>query len=84
MEIAGVKELKALDGLLETKLDVSKLESIAASIGSDVPFFIRGVPAICRGRGEVLEPVSGVSTYSATTPPAPSIRHSRPTRRRPA
>ena len=52
--------LKALDGLLKTNLGVSKLESIAATIGSDVPFFIRCVPAICRGRGEVVEPVSGV------------------------
>jgi 4-diphosphocytidyl-2-C-methyl-D-erythritol kinase len=25
-------------------------------LGSDVPFFIRGLPAICRGRGEIIEP----------------------------
>ncbi len=46
----------ALDRLLETHLDLATLESIAARVGSDVPFFIRRQPAICRGRGEHIEP----------------------------
>jgi 4-diphosphocytidyl-2-C-methyl-D-erythritol kinase len=52
--------LRALNELLGAGLSVGDLEKIAASIGSDVAFFIRGVPAICRGRGERVEPVEGV------------------------
>ena len=52
--------LKALNELLGAGLAVEELEKIAASIGSDVAFFIRGVPAICRGRGERVKPVEGV------------------------
>ncbi|MEI6033622.1 MAG: 4-(cytidine 5'-diphospho)-2-C-methyl-D-erythritol kinase [Verrucomicrobiae bacterium] len=47
--------LKALDALLETKLGDKALEKIAATIGSDVPFFIQNKPSWCRGRGELLE-----------------------------
>ena len=32
-----------------------ELEAIAATLGSDIPFFIRNRPAICRGRGETME-----------------------------
>jgi 4-diphosphocytidyl-2-C-methyl-D-erythritol kinase len=52
--------LKVLNELLGAGLSTEDLEKIAASIGSDVAFFIRGVPAICRGRGERVEPVEGV------------------------
>ena len=52
--------LKALNELLGVGFSVEELENLAASIGSDVPFFIRCVPAICRGRGERIEPVEGV------------------------
>ncbi len=48
--------LVALDSIFETHLGVSGLETLAAQIGSDVPFFIRRHPAICRGRGEIIEP----------------------------
>jgi 4-diphosphocytidyl-2C-methyl-D-erythritol kinase len=53
--------LLALNHLLETKLPAEEMEKIAATIGSDIPFFIRCRPAICRGRGEILETVEGVS-----------------------
>ncbi len=42
--------------LLGTRLGLAGLEKIAARLGSDVPFFIRRRPAICRGRGEIIEP----------------------------
>ena len=48
--------LIALDKLFETRLGIAGLEELAAPLGSDVPFFIRGVPALCRGRGERIEP----------------------------
>jgi 4-diphosphocytidyl-2-C-methyl-D-erythritol kinase len=31
------------------------LETLAAGLGSDVPFFVRGQTQRCRGRGEILE-----------------------------
>jgi 4-diphosphocytidyl-2-C-methyl-D-erythritol kinase len=34
-----------------------RIAGIAAELGSDVPFFVRGTAAICRGRGERVEPV---------------------------
>lgn len=47
--------LKALDSLHGTRLGEGTLENLAASIGSDIPFFIRNRPAWCRGRGEIME-----------------------------
>ena len=35
----------------------SRLHDIAAEIGSDVPFFLEGGMAMCRGRGEKIEPI---------------------------
>ena len=35
----------------------AKLAELAAELGSDVPFFFAGGAAICRGRGERVEPV---------------------------
>jgi 4-diphosphocytidyl-2-C-methyl-D-erythritol kinase len=48
--------LVALDSIFETGLGIEPLEEIAAILGSDVPFFVRGQPAICRGRGEIIQP----------------------------
>jgi len=48
--------LVALDSIFETRLGSDGLEKIAADIGSDVPFFIRRVPAWMRGRGEQIDP----------------------------
>lgn len=48
--------LLALDTLLQTRLGVPELERLAATLGSDVPFFIRRQPAWCRGRGEIIDP----------------------------
>jgi len=45
-------------------LPISKLAVLAAELGSDVPFFLVGGPAICRGRGEQVEPVSGLGSLS--------------------
>ncbi len=35
----------------------ARLMELAAELGSDVPFFLAGGAAICRGRGEKIEPV---------------------------
>ncbi len=48
--------LLGLDELFETRLGQKTLIKLAAQIGSDVPFFILGSAATCRGRGEMVEP----------------------------
>jgi 4-diphosphocytidyl-2-C-methyl-D-erythritol kinase len=41
------------------KLDwpLARLEKLSAELGSDIPFFFRGGAAVCRGRGERIEPI---------------------------
>jgi len=41
----------------------AKLAELAARLGSDIPFFIYRTPAVCRGRGEIIEPVRLKETY---------------------
>jgi 4-diphosphocytidyl-2-C-methyl-D-erythritol kinase len=40
--------------------DRERLATIAAELGSDVPFFIHGGAAVCRGRGELVESLGSV------------------------
>lgn len=47
--------LRALRRLAPGALDEAEVHEIAASLGSDVPYFLRGGLAIGRGRGEKLE-----------------------------
>ncbi|MCP5534452.1 MAG: 4-(cytidine 5'-diphospho)-2-C-methyl-D-erythritol kinase [Akkermansiaceae bacterium] len=47
--------LMALNDLAESPLPHDRLVETAASIGSDIPFFLGGGSTRCRGRGEVLE-----------------------------
>lgn len=52
--------LRVLDlSLQENFLGLEGLEAIAAEVGSDCPFFVRGITSVMRGRGERLEPVPG-------------------------
>jgi 4-diphosphocytidyl-2-C-methyl-D-erythritol kinase len=48
--------LLALNELFKTNVPRETLANLSAAIGSDVPFFIFGSAAICRGRGEVVAP----------------------------
>ena len=43
-----------------TKIDCSdeKLAELAARLGSDIPFFIYRTQSICKGRGEIIEPIA--------------------------
>jgi 4-diphosphocytidyl-2-C-methyl-D-erythritol kinase len=41
-----------------------RLAELAAEIGSDVPFFLYGGSAICRGRGEQIEPLGAIAPLS--------------------
>lgn len=49
--------LLALRTLYEPALSDEKLECMAARLGSDVPFFIRGGTMHCTGRGERIAPL---------------------------
>ncbi|GAB4178539.1 MAG: 4-(cytidine 5'-diphospho)-2-C-methyl-D-erythritol kinase [Terrimicrobiaceae bacterium] len=49
--------LRLLDQAHDTQLGVARLEELAGRIGSDVAWFVRGQPAVCRGRGELVEPL---------------------------
>ena len=40
-------------------LSLPELAAMAAELGSDVPFFLNRGPAVCRGRGEQIEPTGG-------------------------
>ncbi len=46
------------------RLSQSELAEVAAQLGSDVPFFLAGGSAVCRGRGERVEPVTGAGAGS--------------------
>ncbi len=54
--------LLGLNQLLGEPLDQKTLHSIAAELGSDIPFFLTPGAARCTGRGEIIE--------SAPSPPA--------------
>ena len=49
--------LKALNSLWKIGLNNEELMEFAAKLGSDIPFFINGKTALCRGRGELITPV---------------------------
>jgi 4-diphosphocytidyl-2-C-methyl-D-erythritol kinase len=49
--------LLALRELTGTSCPDDRLAELAARLGSDIPFFIHRTPAVCRGRGEIIEPV---------------------------
>ncbi len=48
--------LLALNAIFEARLPQSALVEMAATLGSDIPFFIYQSAAMCRGRGELVEP----------------------------
>jgi 4-diphosphocytidyl-2-C-methyl-D-erythritol kinase len=53
----------ALDGALEAwgaDLDDETRSRVAARVGSDVPFFLAGGPALVEGRGESVAPLTGL------------------------
>jgi len=49
--------LRVLPALLGVQVGAEELHSIAAGLGSDVPFFLQDSSAEAQGRGEILRPV---------------------------
>ena len=56
----------------DLRLSPLELRQLAAELGSDVPFFLCGGSAVCRGRGERIEPVAGLGRldFVVVKPPA--------------
>lgn len=54
--------LNAMNKLFGLPLSNIELSDMAASLGSDVPFFIEGKPCLSTGRGEILSPYLGQLT----------------------
>jgi 4-diphosphocytidyl-2-C-methyl-D-erythritol kinase len=69
---AGV--ILAVDRVLRLGLSRTKLEKLAATVGSDVPFMLRGGTAVGRGRGEKLTPIEPLKEcYFVVVKPEVSI-----------
>jgi 4-diphosphocytidyl-2-C-methyl-D-erythritol kinase len=49
--------LLALNELFGQPLDSAQLHETAASLGSDIPFFLQTQPALAEGRGEKIQPL---------------------------
>jgi 4-diphosphocytidyl-2-C-methyl-D-erythritol kinase len=68
----------ALDGALEAwgaldSIDADARRRAAASVGSDVPFFTVGRPALVEGRGERITPLGGVHGHPGVLLVTPRI-----------
>lgn len=65
--------LIAADRLLGLDLATDRLERAAATVGSDVPFFIRGGAQWATGRGEVLWPASAPTFHAVIVAPGTGL-----------
>ena len=68
----------AFDGALEAwgasdAVDAARRRSAAASIGSDVPFFLAGGPALIEGRGERVTALRGIHGHPGVLLVTPAI-----------
>ena len=64
--------LLGLNRMWDLKLSRGELIKLAVELGADVPFFIRGTPALARGIGEELDAVSLPPTWFVVL--TPSVR----------
>jgi 4-diphosphocytidyl-2-C-methyl-D-erythritol kinase len=54
----AVSTLLALNRLWNRDLSADRLHHLAEQLGSDVPFFLHGPSSVCRGRGELVQPIA--------------------------
>lgn len=52
----GASVLMGLNEMFGAQMSTARLAELAARLGSDVPFFVYRSAAVCRGRGERVEP----------------------------
>lgn len=57
----GAFALKALNDLFQLNASEEELEKMAGELGSDDPFFVRNQPALCTGRGEIMESIPALN-----------------------
>jgi 4-diphosphocytidyl-2-C-methyl-D-erythritol kinase len=57
--------LLALNRLYQEPVAANKLFSMAAELGSDVPFFLNGPQALCSGRGEKISKLDNILSFLA-------------------
>ncbi|MFP6610724.1 MAG: 4-(cytidine 5'-diphospho)-2-C-methyl-D-erythritol kinase [Pirellulales bacterium] len=57
--------LLAANKLWKLGWSIDQLAAVGAELGSDIPFFFAAGPAICRGRGELVEPICGLGDVHA-------------------
>lgn len=64
--------LVACNKLWQLGWSTEQLATLGAELGSDVPFFLYRSAAVCRGRGERVEPIVGLKTWHLVVvrPPA--------------
>jgi 4-diphosphocytidyl-2-C-methyl-D-erythritol kinase len=71
--------LRGLHNFWELKLPYEELDTIARTLGSDVPFFLHGPSAVCTGRGEHISPIprpkalSAVLIFPRISVPTPAV-----------
>ena len=66
--------LRGLNRLWQLGLSAEELEALAAELGSDVPFCVRGGTAAATGRGEILEPLADMpETWLVLAKPRVSV-----------
>jgi 4-diphosphocytidyl-2-C-methyl-D-erythritol kinase len=66
----------AFDGAIaawDTEVEPERRLRAAASIGSDVPFFLAGGPALVEGRGERVTPLTGLHGHPGILLVTPSV-----------
>lgn len=66
----------AFDGALEAwgaEVDPERRASAAASLGSDVPFFLAAMPALVEGRGDRVTPLTGVHGHAGILLVTPAV-----------
>jgi len=73
--------LVALNNLWNLGLPLAELSLMAASVGSDVPFFLHGGVAMVSGRGELVRPLPAIGVdWAVIVTPAITVARRRQTR----
>lgn len=57
--------LRACNDIIGTNYSDEELSTMAAALGSDVPFFLNPVISRCTGRGEIVTPVPELAEWSS-------------------
>ena len=68
--------LLGINKFFNLKVEIDKLAEIAASIGSDIPFFLSEQAAFCHGRGEEIIKFSKKTEICADASPESRFRNS--------